>query len=400
MRFDTPPADEAFRQEVRSFLGPKVAELFPEGTGPGGMHSFRREIVRKWTRALSERNWSTPYWPTEHGGADLPPSWSAIWEEETIRAGCPPTDVIGIGFVGPVIYTFGSAEQKRRYLPRIRMGEEFWCQGFSESHAGSDVMSLQTTATQRGTEFLVNGQKLWTSNAHNSDMMFALVRIEQPGVRRSPGLSFLLIDMRSPGLTVRPVITIDGRHWVNEVTLTNVRVPIQNLVGEQGRGWIYARFLLGNERTIVAGVPILRRMVAIAREALTRPRCARSSSWGDHLLRNRLAGFEIELKALEFMELRMLNAGKDESLRQLLSPILKLRATELRQRISEFFFEIAGEEALEFAVRAPGGAAEASDTPTPARMSSLEYLFQRSATIAGGTSEIQRNIIAATALGV
>jgi len=311
--------------------------------------------------------------------------------------------MIGIGFVGPVIYTFGTEDQKQRFLPRIRNADEIWCQGFSEPQAGSDAMSLRTMAQRQGDYYIVDGQKLWTSNAHNADMMFALVRVESAGNRRQQGLSFLLIDMHSPGVEVRPVITLDGRHWVNEVFLQNVSVPVNNLIGEQGKGWVYARFLLTNERMIVAALPLIRQQLCDLRELLA-VECDLDGPLAENsTILKRVAQFEVELSALDFMELRLLETGTDQALIDRIAPIFKLRATELRQRISEFTLPALGDRALE----APVACAAVDDVFCADRShrekvctATTNYLFHRTATIAGGTSEIQRNIISSLALNL
>lgn len=397
--------DAEFRLEVREFIRDTLPRLFPEAGAPTwGLRFLDRSEVSAWTRALDSKGWAVPHWPVEWGGIGITPSRRYILLEELAAASCPSMDPISIDFVGPVIYTFGSLQQKRRYLPRIRSAEDFWCQGFSEASAGSDVMQLKTTALRQGDHFIVNGRKLWITNAHFADMMFALLRVETPGQRRQQGLSFLLIDMRSPGVSVRPIYTIDGRHRINEVSLDGVRVPTENLVGEPGKGWIYARMILANERTVIAGVRSARMQLEQVRNLLkTYKRGAKAlledSSYGDQL-----AQLEIELDALEVLELRVLHASSgSETAPSVLGPILKVRASELRQRISELAIDALGERGLE-ALQRP----EPTQPPTDATALALAqaraitagYLFQRSATIAGGTSEVQRNIIAAIGLGM
>jgi alkylation response protein AidB-like acyl-CoA dehydrogenase len=398
MNFEPDPTLDAFRTDVRTFIDAKLRELGTcEVHGPPT--NEHRATLQAWARALNEKSWAVPHWPLEWGGTEWSPLWRKTFEEEMMLKGAPLLDPIGIGFVGPVVYTFGSAEQKKRYLPRIRNSIDFWCQGFSEPQAGSDVTSVRTAAVRSGDHFIVNGQKIWTSNAHNADMMFALVRIATPTSRRQPGLSFLLIDMRSPGVTVRPIVTIDGQHRLNEVFLSDVRVPVENLVGEEGKGWIYARFVLSNERTIVAGLPLLRlQLFALKRMLITTQSRGRSLDQNP-VLRSRLSRLEIEFEALEFMELRILKA-RSETTSQLLAPMLKVRGTELQQRVLEVLFEVLGDDVL----RWPGsthpvhGAHSHADALQYSRMITIGYLFGRSATIAGGTSEIQRNLIAGMSL--
>lgn len=401
MNFESDPRDAEFRSEVRAFIAPTLKNLFPEGTQDVSIvWGYKRSYMQKWTQALNARGWAVPHWPPEWGGANWLPSWGPIFEEEAVAAECPPTDMIGTGFVGPVIYTFGSYEQKRRFLPRIQSGEDFWCQGFSESEAGSDTMSLRATGVRQGDFFLVNGRKLWVTNAHNADMMFALVRIETPGNRRQQGPSFLLIDMHAPGITVHPILTIDGIHRVNEVVLDNVSVPLDNLVGEQGKGWVYARFLLARERTIAAAIPFLRRLLAALRAALCTERFCGAPLVEDPIHRLKLAQFEVEFSALEFLELRLLHTHNNDSSAEVLASTLKLRGSELRQRISEALWDAFAHRALEFPVCQNGGAASAAPNPEQTHWSLVNHLFARSATIVGGTSEIQRNIIAAVSLGL
>jgi alkylation response protein AidB-like acyl-CoA dehydrogenase len=399
------PGDAEFRLEVREFIRKTLPELFPDaGTPRWGLRFLDRREVRAWTRALDSRGWAVPHWPVEWGGIGISAVRRHILLEELSAAGCPSLDSISIDFVGPVLYTFGSPQQKRRYLPRIRGADDFWCQGFSEASAGSDVMQLKTTATRQGSHYVVNGQKLWVTNAHFADMMFALVRVEMPGQRRQQGLSFLLIEMRSPGVSVRPILTIDGRHHINEVVLDGVRVPAENLVGEPGKGWIYARMILANERTVIAGTRSARRQLEQVRELLETRREGAATLLENDGYRHRLAQMEMEVDALEILELRVLHApaGPDAA-PSVLGPILKVRASELRQRISELAIDALGDGGLEAhpfpeLEQLPEDAAGLDHLRACAITAG--YLFQRSATIAGGTSEVQRNIIAAVGLGL
>jgi alkylation response protein AidB-like acyl-CoA dehydrogenase len=403
MEFSIDPADEVFRSNIRTYIRDKMLELFPEQRAPGRIPMFYgRDEMRRWTGAMSEKGLVVPHWPPELGGANWHPNRRRILGEELAAAQAPPFDVIGTDFVGPVLCAFGTPEQKRRYLPRIRNGEETWCQGFSEPSAGSDIMSLRTTAVRDRDDYVINGRKLWTTSGHTADMMFALLRIETPGVRKQQGLSFILLNMRAPGVTVRPVIMIDGGHHVNEVLLENARTPITNLVGEPGKGWAYARYLLTNERKVVAGLGYLWLILAGARYTLEHEQERGVPLLANPAHRVQLAQLEIELEALEFMELRLLNTSTEDATNQVLAPILKLRATELRQRITEFLLRALGTRALE----CPAdyyGANPPSALPAPSDYMmyvARSFLFQRSATIAGGTSETQRNVIAAVGFGV
>jgi alkylation response protein AidB-like acyl-CoA dehydrogenase len=393
MEFNREPAHAAFRESIRPIIRECMSQIDSSLCRPrGSSHSeFEPERMRVWTKLLHARGLSVPRWPVEWGGKEWSPTIAAIFEDELCNAGAPLTDPIGIGFVGPVIYTFGNEHQKATHLPGISEGTQLWCQGFSEAHAGSDVMSIRTMAMRRTGEFVVTGRKQWISNAHNADFMVTLVRVQSPGNRRQLGLSFLVIDMRAPGVRVTPVVSLDGRHWINEITLENVIVPEESLIGEPGQGWVYARFLLNKERTVVAGLSVIRRMLGTLCELIDSKRHAGSRPSSLASSEQSLCEFYIELRALAFLELRIMSAHED-SARGDLSPILKLRASVLRQKISEALLDGLGEICLK-------------SSPLPAAMETCgvedgdlravvaNYLFQRSATIAGGTSEIQRNII-------
>jgi alkylation response protein AidB-like acyl-CoA dehydrogenase len=263
-------------------------------------------------------------------------------------------------------------------------------------------MSLRTIAVRERDNYVINGRKLWTSNAHSADMMFALLRIETPGVRKQQGLSFVLLDMRAPGVTVRPVIMIDGSHHVNEVLLENVRTPITNLVGESGKGWAYARYLLTNERKTLAALGWVRAILASARVALESEQERGMPLLAKPSLRIQFAQLEVELQALEFMELRVLNTSTEQASNQALAPILKLRATELRQRITELVVQALGTRALECPADYYGANGPSALPPPSDFMKHMTrtFLFERSATLAGGTSETQRNVIAAVGFGL
>jgi alkylation response protein AidB-like acyl-CoA dehydrogenase len=403
MEFGIDPADEVFRSEVRTYIRDKMREIFPDRQATGReWTSYNREESRLWTRAMSEKGLLVPHWPAEWGGANWRPNWRRILAEELAVAEAPNPDLIGTDFVGPVLCAFGSLEHKQRYLPRIRNGEHTWCQGFSEPDAGSDVMSLRTTAVCERGEYVINGRKLWTTNAHTADMMFALLRIVTPGVRKQQGLSFVLLDMHAPGVTVRRVTMIDGGHHVNEVLLENARTAVTNLVGEPGKGWAYARYLLTNERKVVAGLGYIWLMLANARRLLESEQERGKALLAKQTCRVQLAQFEIELQALQFMELRLLNTSTEDASNQALAPMLKLRATELRQRISEFLLQALGTRVLEcpadyYGVSGPSALPPASEQ---LKFVAGNFLFQRSATLAGGTSETQRNVIAAVGFGI
>ena len=391
------PEELAFRDEVRAFFRANLPDSIRTKLVEG-KHLAKDDIVT-WQRILNAKGWAVANWPVEWGGTGWTPVQQYIFQEELQQTPAPQPLGFGVTMVGPVIIAFGSDAQKKRHLPAIANLDVWWCQGFSEPDAGSDLLSLRTTAIRQGEHFILNGRKLWITRAHDADMMFALARIEAAGNRRQQGLSFLLLDMRTPGITVNPFRMIDGVPHVNEVLLENVRVPVENLVGEQGKGWVYARFLLDRERSLVAQLPGLRRLVASLRKTLQS-----EIECGTPLIENpsyrlKLSQYEAELGALEFLELRFLHVRDDDPNTQVLASILKLRGTDLRQRVSEALWEVYGDRGLEFSL-CLGAEVNNERGTEPVHWSAVNHLFQRAATIAGGTSEIQRNIIAGVSLGL
>ena len=303
MDVDFTPEDMSFRAEVRSF----IEENYPKHLGSLDRGDMSKEDLLAWHKVLHTKGWVAPSWPAEFGGTDWTVTQRYIFNEESARHGTIPPMPFGVQMLGPVIYTFGNQEQKDWVLPGILSGEDWWCQGYSEPGAGSDLAALKTKAELEGDEYVVNGHKIWTTLAQHADWMFCLVRTTS-GEKRQDGISFLLIDMKTPGITVRPIITIDGGHEVNEVFLEDVRVPAKNLVGEQDKGWTIAKFLLGNERSGIAGVArskkAIDRLREIARGELEN---------GDPLLSSadfsrKIAELEVDLTALEYTELRTLAA--------------------------------------------------------------------------------------------
>jgi acyl-CoA dehydrogenase len=300
------------------------------------------------------------------------------------------------------LYTFGTEAQKAQYLPRIRNGDEFWCQGFSEPNAGSDLASLRTRAVREGEEYVVNGHKMWTSEGHYADMMFALVRTNAE-VKPQAGISFLLIDMRDPGVTVRPIFTLDEGLSVNEVFIDNVRVPAQNLVGEEGKGWSYAKFLLGNERTMSAEVPHTKQDLARLKEIAKSEQYNGKPLLEDPLFRAKVAQLEIDLLALEFSVLRVLNLPENDPRLLSVASVLKMRGAELRQRVSELAVEALGDYSMAFYPDPEGHHDRVGLTPPGAGYAPglvSKFLFRRATTIYGGANEVQRNIIAKAILGL
>jgi alkylation response protein AidB-like acyl-CoA dehydrogenase len=391
MQLELSAEDAAFRDEMRTFFTTEVPEDIRDAVAQ--RRELTKEQVVRSQRTLNAAGLAVPHWPVEWGGRD----WSAlrrhIWHEEMQRACVPPPLAFNASMVGPVIATFGSQEQKERFLARTANLDIWWSQGFSEPDAGSDLASLRTSAVRDGDHYVVNGQKTWTTLGQYGDWIFCLVRTD-PAVKKQAGISFLLVDMTSPGVTVRPIELIDGGHEVNEVWFSDVRVPAENLVGEENKGWDYAKFLLGNERVGVAPVGSTKRVLARAKEwARSVPTGEGTSLLDDPLTAARVAELENQLLALELTALRVV-ANSADGRPHPASSVLKLRGTELQQAVSELVLDLAGPESL------ASGAGESSALPDWARRSAPVYLNLRKASIYGGSNEIQRQIIARTILGL
>lgn len=390
MDFHPDPADQAFRATVREFIASQMSR--------GRFKHEYHTMCPEWTRTLSAKGWLAPHWPLEWGGTGWSPVRRCIFQEELSAAECPPTDSIALDMVGPIIFTYGSPEQKQRYLPRILHADDVWCQGFSEPHCGSDVTAVRTRAVRDQDSYVVTGQKIWISLAHAATMMFALVRVSVRGTAQK-GLTFLLIDMRSPGIEVRPLITIDGRHVINEVFLNDVRVPRSNVIGEEEKGWIYARSLLANERSLIAGIPQTKLLLKLIQQLLRTGSYRGRSLCIGPLIRTQLARLQIELHALEFLQLRVVHAGQNDKAADGLTSVLKFRGAELKQRAHALLMEALGERGLISGFHETG-ADDAYAELKGLRDIACNFLYSRSASIAGGTNEIQRNIIAGVALGL
>ncbi|HQR28574.1 MAG TPA: acyl-CoA dehydrogenase family protein [Nocardioides sp.] len=388
MQLQLSPEDAAFREEMREFFTTQVPQDIRDAVAD------RRELTKdqfvRSQRVLNAAGLAVPHWPVEWGGR----GWSSLrhhlWHEEMQRACVPAPLAFNTSMVGPVIATFGSQELKERFLPATANLDIWWSQGFSEPDAGSDLASLRTTAVRDGDTFVVNGQKTWTTLGQYGDWIFCLVRTD-PEARKQRGISFLLIDMTSPGVTVLPIELIDGSHEVNEVWFEDVRVPAENLVGELNAGWDYAKFLLGNERVGVAPVGATKRVLVRAKE------WARQAPGGDllaePLVAARVAELENQLLALELTALRVAAHSADGKPHPA-SSVLKLRGSELQQAVSELVVDLAGPASL------ASGAGEGSELPEWATRATPLYLNLRKASIYGGSNEIQRQIIARTILGL
>ncbi len=388
----------AFRDSVRAFfetaIPADIRRLVSEGR-----HLTKQDIVTA-HRILNARGWAVPHWPAEWGGQDWSVVQRYIFQEEMQRAAVPPPLPFNTQMVGPVIARFGSAAQKRRFLPPTANIDIWWCQGFSEPGAGSDLASLKTRAERDGDHYVVNGQKTWTTLAQYADWIFCLVRTDRTA-KKQQGISFLLIDMTSPGITVRPIITIDDAHEVNEVFFDNVRVPAEHLVGVENKGWDYAKFLLGNERTGIARVGLSKERVARAKQLARETPSGQGTLWDDAAFRMRVARLEVQLKALEITQLRVVagsTQGSDKPDPN--SSILKIRGSELQQATAELLKDIAGPYALPL----PDAADDLSNAPAVAPdwapYAAPAYFNNRKVSIYGGSNEIQRNIIAKAFLGL
>ncbi len=380
--------DRAFQRGVRDWFAANTPEALRRKV-QGGQMLTRDDIVH-WQRRLDEQGFLVVGWPKEHGGPGWTPSQRYLYDLERAAANAPVGLSMGVIMLGPVLMAFGSDAQKARYLPRIRRCEDWWCQGYSEPGAGSDLASLATTAVADGDDYVINGSKIWTTYAHWATHMFCLVRTASTG-KKQEGISFLLVEMDRPGIEVRPIVSIDGEHHLNQVFFTDLRVPRSNLVGKEGQGWEIAKYLLTHERTSIAGV-------ADSKAALANVlRSAEARGWGGGRLIEqpgmsaRLARAEIDLIALEYTNLRVLSsmaAGKAPGPE---SSLLKLMGTAVQQTLSELALEVGAEQAWPWH---PQGALAES----PQAHSMERYAFLRAATIYGGSDEVQKTVLAKSML--
>ena len=383
--------ENAFREAMRAFVRAKLPEQIRHKV-LNGLRLTRDDHVT-WQRALHAQGWGGPTWPKEFGGTGWTPVQQYIFEEETTVGGGPRLIPFGLKMVGPVIMTFGNQAQQQRFLPRILAAEDWWCQGYSETGAGSDLAALKTRAEQQGDHFIVNGQKTWTTYAQYADWIFCLVRTDAT-VKQQQGISFMLIDMKSPGVTVRPITMVDGTQEVNEVWFENVKVPAENLIGEINKGWTYAKFLLGHERANIAGVGIskreLNRAKKLAASAMKRGR----PLLDDPLFAAKIAEVEIELMALEITNLRVLSAEAENRAPGPEASILKIKGTEIQQAVTELLVQAAGPAARAF-VDEVMEVGQQSGTTGPSYASGVagNYFNMRKLSIYGGSNEIQKNII-------
>ena len=386
-----------FQQEVRAFIEERL---------PGDLRAkverfltLGKDDYLRWQDILAEKGWLVYSWPVEYGGTGWSPAQSYIFEEETGRARAPRIIPFGPKMVGPVIYTFGTDAQKAKYLPAIAANRTWWCQGYSEPDAGSDLASLRTRAVRDGDHYIVNGTKTWTTAAHWADMMFCLVRTDT-AVKPQEGISFVLVDMGDPGVEVRPIVTIDGGREINTVYLTDVKVPVENRIGEENKGWTYAKFLLGHERFGIARLAESKARLSYLTEIARRHRVGGTLLADDADFMRSVAEIEIELTALEFTELRALMDAEQGKAPGVEANMLKIRGTDVQQKISELLMKAMGYYALPYVPESMEyGWNETPIGPDYAAGLTPAYFNMRKTSIYGGTNEIQRNIIARMVLG-
>ncbi|MGU3435792.1 acyl-CoA dehydrogenase family protein [Actinomycetes bacterium M1A6_2h] len=382
----------AFRDEMRTFFTTKIPADLRERNASGANPQGREDMVTT-MRILNEHNLATPHWPVEWGGRDWTPMQHHIWLDELQLASVPEPLAFNASMVGPVIATFGSQEQKEKFLPPTANLDIWWCQGFSEPEAGSDLASLRTTAIRDGEDYVINGQKTWTTLGQYADWIFVLARTNPDAPKKQAGISFILVDLNTPGIEMRPIKLIDGSVEVNEVFFDNVRVPAENLVGEENAGWTYAKFLLSNERTGITRLGWTKTKLAQAKKLAGETKVGSGTLLDDPVFASRFAELENQALTLELTQLRIVSdydAGKENPA----SSVLKLRGSELQQLATEILADVAGPDSLPFE------AGEDSPSPLWAQRATPTYLNFRKTSIYGGSNEVQRTIIASGILGL
>jgi alkylation response protein AidB-like acyl-CoA dehydrogenase len=389
----------AFRTEVREFF----REALPADIRAKVVLGQRlsKEELKRWTQILYAKGWATPAWSPDWGGTGWASIKQYIFKEELHTAPAPEPLSFNVNMIGPVLIAFGTEEQKRYFLPKIASLDYWFCQGFSEPGAGSDLASLRTQAVRDGDDYVINGQKLWTSTAHHAEWCFLLVRTD-PNAKKQQGITYLLMDMNTPGITVRPIITIDGHHETNEMFLENVRVPVANRIGEENKGWDYAKYLLGNERSGIARVGISKMRLQRARHLAQRIPSGASTLAQDPGFRERASALEIELKALEITQMRVIseNSHSAGTKPDPKTSILKIKGSELQQAATELLLSVAGYAAMEYDGELLRGLRAGDDDIDWARTIAPNHYFARHVSIVGGSNEIQHNILAKSILGL
>jgi alkylation response protein AidB-like acyl-CoA dehydrogenase len=391
----------AFRDELRAFYRDHLPDDLRETMRLGS--GAEKEDTIRWQRILNQKGWAAYSWPKAWGGPGWTPVQRMMFLEENQLAPAPDMQVFNITMIGPVLIQFGTEEQKKRFLPRAANLDDWWCQGFSEPGAGSDLASLKTAAKLDGDHYVVNGQKIWTSTAHMADWCFLLVRTNPNAAKRQEGISFLLVDMKTPGITVRPIISIDGTHHLNEVFFDDVRVPVSMRVYEENKGWDVAKYLLGNERTGIARLGRSKERLSFAKEAARDVRAGGGALIDDFAFRQRVAQMEVDITALELTQLRVVSAhdkardGKPDPL----SSVLKVKGTELLQAASELVMDVGGPLSMpDWALELDALSNEPELGPSWATDATRSYLMLRAASIYGGTNEIMKNIVSKAVLGL
>jgi alkylation response protein AidB-like acyl-CoA dehydrogenase len=382
-------SERAFQREVRAWFAANTPAHLRRKVVTGQM--LNKDDIVQWQRRLDEQGYLVVGWPKEHGGPGWTPTQRYLFDLERAAANAPVGLSMGVIMLGPVLMAFGTDAQKARYLPRIRRCEDWWCQGYSEPGAGSDLASLKTSAVADGDDYVINGSKIWTTYAHWANLMFCLVRTANTG-KKQEGISFLLIEMDRPGIEVRPIVSIDGEHHLNQVFFTDLRVPRSNLVGREGQGWEIAKYLLTHERTSIAGVADSKAALANLYAEAAQRRAGGRPLLDDPAVRIKLARAEIDLMALEYTNLRVLSstaAGKAPGPE---SSLLKIMGTAVQQTLSELSVEFGAEQAWPW--HAPGALGETDHAHAMER-----YAFLRAATIYGGSDEVQKTVLAKSLLG-
>jgi alkylation response protein AidB-like acyl-CoA dehydrogenase len=392
-------AENAFRAEVRAFIEDRLPKHLSDKVRRG--LRLHKQDYEEWHAILHERGWLAGNWPKEFGGA----GWSAverhIFEEETTRAHAPRIVPFGVTMLGPVLQRFGSKAQQDHFLPRILNGEHWWCQGYSEPGAGSDLASIKTTAARDGDQYVVNGQKTWTTLGQYANWIFCLVRTDPKAAKPQQGISFLLIEMSTPGITIRPIELLDGEAEVNEVFFDNVRVPAENLVGEENKGWTYAKYLLTHERTNIAGVGFATAGLAALKRIAAQERAGGRRLIDNPFFAGRIATVEMDLMAMATTNLRVLAAAQAGQAPGVESSILKIKGTQIRQEINDLTRRAVGPYAMPFVSEALEAGSNVEPVgPDYAAPATAQYLNNRKLSIYGGSNEIQRSIIAKTMLGL
>src|SRR5271155_2919888 len=395
--------EEAFRAQVRAFFEAELPADIRARMNLG--KRFRGDDMTRWQKILHRHGWGAVMWPQRFGGAGWNVVQQHIFEEERADIGAPPQNAFSLKMLAPVLMAFANSAQQEYFLPRILSGEDWWCQGYSEPGSGSDLASLRTSAARQGDHYLVNGQKTWNTLGQYADWIFCLVRTSTEG-RPQTGISFLLIDMKSPGITVRPIIMLDGEHEINDIFFDNVKVPVQNLIGEENKGWTYAKFLLTHERSSNAGIGICKRALKKLKEIAAEQMSNGRPLIEDSRFRDRIAQVEMELMALEITNLRVLSASaKDKGALGPEVSVLKIKGSEIIQTLAELKMHALGHDALPYVREAldmdwVGNPLLAAHYRSYAPPISGQYFNQRKTTIYAGSTEIQKNIISQMILGL